>query len=291
LRAGRFALVGYGFAFAGVAVTAVLHASGVLSAESALLTFILPVMLAAFAGGIGPGLAATGGAVVVSVGTSLFGDAGDGPGSRSAALGIFIVAGVLVSWLAAAARRASFSPAPTSRYDGVEEALRRSEERYRAIVDTQSEMVCRFRLDGQILFANGRAAESVPYHRRSLEYAPGQPLLQVNLARALIAAEGREGTDEALALLRQVTSAEPENAFAWRTIAEARYARGEEALAELASAERCYSIGDYQNALHFAERARRSLPRNTVDYQRATDIVTFAGNEVRDQMRERERRG
>src|SRR5690606_31576568 len=40
-------------------------------------------------------------------------------------------------------------------------------------------------LMGQILFENGRAAESIPYHRRSLELAPNQPLLQVNLARAL----------------------------------------------------------------------------------------------------------
>ena len=35
-----------------------------------------------------------------------------------------------------------------------EEALRASEERYRAVVENQAEMVCRFRRDGTVLFAN-----------------------------------------------------------------------------------------------------------------------------------------
>ena len=145
-------------------------------------------------------------------------------------------------------------------------------------------------LMGQILFENGRAAESVPYHRRSIELAPGQqPLLQVNLARALVASEGRAGTDEALRLLADAVRKEPDNGFAWREMAAARYERGEEPLAELASAEASFTVGDYSNALSFAERARRSLPRNTVDYRRADDIVNFAGNEVRERA-ERGRR-
>lgn len=141
-------------------------------------------------------------------------------------------------------------------------------------------------LMGQILFENGRAEESIAFHRRSLELAPNQPLLQTNLARALIQARGRRGADEAIELLRLVTAAEPDNAFAWRELAQARNERGEEALAELASAEQSFALGDYGLALSFAERARRTLPASTPDYQRAADIVTFAGAEVRERMRE-----
>ncbi|MEZ5956144.1 MAG: M48 family metalloprotease [Hyphomonadaceae bacterium] len=141
-------------------------------------------------------------------------------------------------------------------------------------------------LMGQILFEHGRAAEAIPFHRRSLELAPGQPLLQVNLARALIAANGRAGTDEAIRLLQEAVRREPDNGFAWREMASARYERGEESLAELASAEASFSVGDYSSALNFAERARRSLPRNSVDYRRADDIVNFAGNEVRERMQQ-----
>lgn len=139
-------------------------------------------------------------------------------------------------------------------------------------------------LMGQILFENGRAAESIPYHRRSLQYAPGQPLLQVNLARALAATNDRASSDEAIRLLQEAVRKEPDNGFAWREMASARFDRGEEPLAELASAEASFTVGDYSSALNFAERARRSLPRNTTDYRRADDIVNFAGNEVRERM-------
>lgn len=146
-------------------------------------------------------------------------------------------------------------------------------------------------LMGQILFENGRAAESIPYHRRSLELAPRQPLLQINLARALIAANGRAGADEAVELLQAAIAREPDNAFAWRELASARDLRGEEGLAQLASAEQNFALGDYGAALSFAERARRTLPRNTPSFQRANDIVTFAGNEVRERAQEQQPRG
>jgi predicted Zn-dependent protease len=107
------------------------------------------------------------------------------------------------------------------------------------------------------------------------------------LARALTAARGRDGADEAIALLQHAIDTEPDNAFAWRELAQARDLRGEQALAELASAEQHFAIGDYGAALSFAERARRELPRNTPSYQRANDIVLFAGEELRDRANDR----
>ncbi len=139
-------------------------------------------------------------------------------------------------------------------------------------------------LMGQILFENGRAAESIQYHRRSVELAPNQPLLLTNLARALTAGAGRAGAEEAVQLLQQAVRIEPDNAFAWRELAAAREELGDRALAELASAEQNFAVGNYPAALSFAERSRRELPQNTPSFQRATDITLFAGEEVRRQM-------
>jgi predicted Zn-dependent protease len=147
-------------------------------------------------------------------------------------------------------------------------------------------------LMGQILFENGHAEESVPFHQRSVDLAPNQPLLLINLARALIAARGREGADAAVPLLQQAIDREPDNAFAWRELAGARDLRGEQGLAELASAEQNFALGDFGAAMNFAERARRTLERGTPSYQRAADIATFAGQEMREQApREGRRRG
>lgn len=140
-------------------------------------------------------------------------------------------------------------------------------------------------LMGQILFENGRAEEAIPYHRRSVELDPNQPLLMTNLARALTAAEGQQGAAEAVQLLQAAVRIEPDNAFAWRELAQARELQGERGLAELASAEQTYAMGDFGAAVSFAERARRQLPQNTPSFQRATDIAHFAGEEVRERQR------
>src|SRR5690606_34467580 len=80
-------------------------------------------------------------------------------GSEVADIVIFVLVGVLSSWLIDAARLRVPETLPPYR-EAVEEALRKSEERYRAIVETQSEMVCRFRIGGEILFVNGGYARA-----------------------------------------------------------------------------------------------------------------------------------
>ena len=144
-------------------------------------------------------------------------------------------------------------------------------------------------LMGQILFENGRAEESIAFHQRSTELSPSTPLLQTNLARALIAARGRAGADAAVPILQSVIAREPDNAFAWRELAQAWNLQGNEPLAELASAEQNFAIGNFSAALNFAERARRGLSRNTPAYQRSVDLVSFSSNYMREI--ERNRRG
>ncbi|MES1157336.1 MAG: M48 family metalloprotease [Alphaproteobacteria bacterium] len=135
-------------------------------------------------------------------------------------------------------------------------------------------------LMGQILFENGKATESLPYHRRSVELAPHKPLLEINLARAYTASQGRAGADQAISLLEDAVAREPDNAFAWRELASAHDLKGEEGLAELASAEQNFSMGDFGAAQNFAERARRTLTRGTPSFQRATDIASFASDQM-----------
>lgn len=50
-----------------------------------------------------------------------------------------------------------------------EAALHESDARYRAVVEGQSELVCRFRVDGKILFANSAYARSVGMSKEALE--------------------------------------------------------------------------------------------------------------------------
>lgn len=73
-----------------------------------------------------------------------------------------------------------------------EETLRASEARYRAVVETQAELVCRFKSDGTILFANGAYAKSVG--------ATAEQLSGANLW-AWVSKEDRSAVEDLLAML------------------------------------------------------------------------------------------
>ena len=80
-------------------------------------------------------------------------------------------------------------------------------------------------------------------------------------------------TDEALGDLRQVTAAEPDNAFAWRLMAQAYDRKGEAGMARLATAEQNFALGQEDQARIFGMRAREALPKTSPEWRRATDIV------------------
>ena len=78
----------------------------------------------------------------------------------------------------------------TAQHDAARE-LALSEERYRAVVESQSEMVCRFRPDGSILFANGAYARScgcTPEQMREQNFWNFIPVADRDQVRAMLEA-------------------------------------------------------------------------------------------------------
>jgi len=133
-----------------------------------------------------------------------------------------------------------------------------------------------YELKGQILFESGKAVESVGPHRKSVELAPDQPLLKVNLARSLTATKKPEDLTEAEGLLIDALAKERDNAFAWNQLADV-YAKEERiGDADLATAEEAYCLGDMSRAHVFAQRAMRNLKSGTPNAQRADDILALS---------------
>ncbi|GAB4522630.1 MAG: M48 family metallopeptidase [Amphiplicatus sp.] len=128
-------------------------------------------------------------------------------------------------------------------------------------------------LKGQMLFEFGRVAESIAPHARSVELAPAEPLLRINLGRALIATEDPARYPEAIEELKVALSLERDNAFAWFELARAYGGMGQESLAYLATAESRYHLGAKAEANQFAHRARAGLEKGTPEWRQATDII------------------
>jgi predicted Zn-dependent protease len=151
-----------------------------------------------------------------------------------------------------------------------------------ALLAEQPENPYFWELRGQILFEEGRPAEAVSAHQRSVELKGDAPLLRINLAHALIETNDPEKLDPAIDQLKRSTALDGENPLAWRLLAQAYASQGKEGEARLASAEYHFAAGNEEQATQFALRARDLLDRNSIEWRRAVDIVLASGATTRD---------
>lgn len=126
---------------------------------------------------------------------------------------------------------------------------------------------------GQIYYENGQISNSIEPIRRSLELAPKEPLLMVNLAVALQARNEEGDLEEAGNLLTVATAREPSNGYAWYELARIRAKQGRRGEALLANAEQNFNYGNWRQALDFAYRAEKEIPTGTPAYIRVSDII------------------
>lgn len=172
--------------------------------------------------------------------------------------------------------------------------LEQARERLAELIEMEPENPFFHELEGQMLYESGRIDDSVAPHRRSVELMPDAPLLRVNLAASLIGTNEDEALDEAISHLRFALARENENSWAWFQLALAHQARGETAMAQLATAERYFASGNNMQAFVFASRARDELEGGTPAWVRASELIAVAEptpQEIREWNRaERERR-
>jgi predicted Zn-dependent protease len=154
----------------------------------------------------------------------------------------------------------------------IKTALRGTQE----LIDADPSNPYFYELKGQILFESGKAEESIEPHRKSVELAPNQPLLKVNLARSLTATKKKADIDEAEGLLVDAIAQEKNNPFSWNQLAAVYAAQGRIGDADLATAEEAYIVGVMPRAQQFARRALTKLDPNTPNGHRASDIAALS---------------
>lgn len=127
-------------------------------------------------------------------------------------------------------------------------------------------------LKGQILFETGKPVESIEPLIEANRLLPNNALLQVSLARSLLTRADEGDLQMAETALRDALIAEPNNAFAWTQLAIVFEQQDNRPMAQVATAEAAYNIGNYPRAYSFAERAIRELTPNTPAWRQASDI-------------------
>ncbi len=131
-------------------------------------------------------------------------------------------------------------------------------------------------LKGDLLYAAGKARESLPHLRKGLQLVGGQaPMMEVNLAQALLATQDAAGLEEAINLLRKASIADDDNSQAFHLMATAYYKKNLQPQATLAAAQGHFVDGNYKQAKIFAKRAQVGLKQGSPEWIKAEDIVTF----------------
>lgn len=129
---------------------------------------------------------------------------------------------------------------------------------------------------GQIKVEMGKVEEGLVPYRKAVQILPDAPLIRTALGAALLDTENPQNAREALEQLQTALKQDYDDTFGWYKLAEAYARNGQPGKADLATAERFVSVGDYPCAVQFGQRAQRGLQQSSPDWQRAVDIVSIS---------------
>ncbi|HXR88064.1 MAG TPA: M48 family metalloprotease [Stellaceae bacterium] len=130
-------------------------------------------------------------------------------------------------------------------------------------------------LKGQMLFENGRVADAVAPYQRAVQIAPGEPLLNIELAQVQLETNDPKYLAAAKSELTGALRDESDNPDAWRSLAIVYGRSGDIGMAALAISEQNMAQGDYRQAIGQAQRAQQLLPAGP-QRQRAQDLLAEA---------------
>jgi predicted Zn-dependent protease len=131
-------------------------------------------------------------------------------------------------------------------------------------------------LRGDVLMKANRPAEAAKAYATAVSLDPAKSgMLMISQGQALLAVGTPDSARKAVAQLRKGLDRDPENAVAYRYLAQAYGQLGDIAEAELATADGYYYSGNYEQAKILAARAQSKFKRGTPGWVRAQDIINY----------------
>jgi predicted Zn-dependent protease len=131
-----------------------------------------------------------------------------------------------------------------------------------------------YELRGQALLEGARPTEAIPALRKAVALSNNAPLIEILLGQALVAADNKAYTEEAINILRNAMAHETEQPIGYTQLAMAYARKGDLAEADLASAQAAFLRGDNKTAKDLASRAKTRFAVGTPGWVKADDIVS-----------------
>lgn len=130
-------------------------------------------------------------------------------------------------------------------------------------------------LKGQIMLETGNAKGAVAPLRKAVALAPRAGLIRVMLGQALVGTGDPKVTDEAIDALTLGIGDDPDQPLGYRQLAIAYAKKGNIPMADLATAQGSFAMGDIEAAKRYAVRAQEQLKTGSPSWLRADDIITY----------------
>jgi predicted Zn-dependent protease len=143
-----------------------------------------------------------------------------------------------------------------------------------SLIQTQPNNPYFYELRGQALIDGGKPAEAIPALRKAVALSNNAPLIEILLGQALVAADNKAYTEEAINILRNAMARETEQPIGYTQLAMAFARKGDLAEADLASAQAAFLRGDNKTAKDLASRAKTRFAVGTPGWVKADDIVS-----------------
>jgi predicted Zn-dependent protease len=131
-----------------------------------------------------------------------------------------------------------------------------------------------YELRGQALLEGGKPAQAIPALRKAVTLSNNAPLIEILLGQALVAADNKAYTEEAINILRNAMAHETEQPLGYMQLAMAFARKGDLAEADLASAQAAFLRGENKTARDLASRAKTRFAIGTPGWVKADDIVS-----------------
>lgn len=144
-------------------------------------------------------------------------------------------------------------------------------------------------LKAQMLFENGHVNDAIGLYKRCVDLRPDSALLRIAYAHALLEGKDPHQIDHVINQLLEANRLEERNPETWRFLAAAWSRKGEltkdtqyQGLVSYALAEEALAQGHDKEALRFATRALKTLPKGSPYWLRTQDIKLTADEDSKD---------
>ncbi len=133
---------------------------------------------------------------------------------------------------------------------------------------------------GQMLFENGQIFNSIKNLQKSAYLLPNNPVILLSLARSQIEYGKEKENSDAIVNLKNILQIMPKNIAAWKLLSIAEARNNNIGLAQLASAESYFLLGEFNLAIQFAKKARISFKNGSPSDIRSLDIIFFSREKI-----------